>query len=293
VTRVDVPAPGGAYRWYSADVVAGDVTALFAFMLGSVFSGRYAGSHMKGGAPREHAAVHFALYQQGVRVAWLVSEYQPVSVEDDGRTLRLGRSALRYRDDGFSMSVTSAHGAWGEALEARLDVTAAAPPGDEALVVVGQRHRWQPLCLRGVARLSVPSLELSREGLCAHDRHAGDVPLGTGGVGGWDQVRTHRGERTDVRLRPWGAPAIVAELSDGRLSVSRRDEASPRQRSSWGLSVPRELGLGGAPTALESSPFYARLEASDGGGHAFAEVADFERFHGTSGAAGALGKAES
>jgi carotenoid 1,2-hydratase len=291
MTRVSLPASKGAYRWYSADVVAGPFTAFFTFMLGSVFSGRYAASHKKGGPAREHAAVHFALYEQGVRVAWVVNEFQPVAVEDAGRTLRLGTSTLTYRAEGFSMHVASASTAWASAIEATLDVTAESPRGAEQAVVEGLGHRWQPLCVRGRARLAVPNWELDLSGLASHDSHAGDAPLGHGGFAGWDQVRTHRPGSSRVLLRPWGAPTLVAELVDGALSIARHRDEAPGARSNWGLSLPASLGLGGAPTVLESSPFYARLESSDGAAHAFAEVADFERFHGTSGGRLAGGKA--
>ncbi|MCU0695699.1 MAG: carotenoid 1,2-hydratase [Myxococcaceae bacterium] len=291
MTRVQVPAQGGAYRWYSADVVAGDYTALFAFMLGSVFSGRYAASHKKGGSPREHAAVHVALYEKGVRVVWVVNEFQDVAVEAEGRTLRLGGSFLTYRPDGFTMHVASAQTAWAAAVEATLDFTTASPLGAEQSVVNGLVHRWQPLCVRGTARLVVPSWELDLVGLGSHDSHAGDVPLGAGGLSGFDRIRTHREAFSSIRLRPWGAPTLVAEVREGRLAVSHEDDVGQSARSNWGLSFPATLGVGGAPTVLESSPFYARLEASEPGAHVFAEVADFERFHGTSGARAASGKA--
>jgi carotenoid 1,2-hydratase len=189
------------------------------------------------------------------------------------------------------MHVASAQTAWAASIEAALDFTAEAPPGAELPVVDGPVHRWQPLCVRGRAHLVVPSWELDLSGLGSHDSHAGDAPLGTAGLSGWDQVRTHRAASSAIRLRPWGAPTLVAEVVDGALSVTRRDDASTGARSNWGLPLPASLGLGGAPTVLESSPFYARLEASDGAAHAFAEVADFERFHGTSGGRLAGGKA--
>ena len=50
------------------------------------------------------------------------------------------------------------------------------------------------------------------------------------------------------------------------------------RRSRWGLSVPAKYG-GATPRLLESSPFYARLEAEAGGAHTLGEVADFRRFH--------------
>ena len=43
--------------------------------------------------------------------------------------------------------------------------------------------------------------------------------------------------------------------------------------------MPTSLGVGGAPALLESSPFYARLEAQSDEAQAIGEVADFARFH--------------
>jgi carotenoid 1,2-hydratase len=291
MTRVVLPARGGAYRWYSADVVAGDVTALVTFMLGSVFSGRYSTSHKKGGAAREHAAVHFALYEKGVRVAWVVNEFQDVCVEDDGRTLRVGASSLSYRDEGFTMRVVGMQTPWAAAVEATIDFVCDTPPGAEQAVVNGLVHRWQPLCVRGRAHLVVPTWELDVTGVGSHDSHAGDVPLGMGGLVGWDQVRTHRAATSDLRLAPWGAPALIAESVNGAVCVARHDLEVERTRSNWGLGLPTSLGVAGPPTVLESSPFYARLEASADGAHALAEVADFERFHGSSSGVRADGKA--
>jgi carotenoid 1,2-hydratase len=51
----------------------------------------------------------------------------------------------------------------------------------------------------------------------------------------------------------------------------------------WGLRVPARLQVGnqvvGEPRLLESSPFYARLEARQGALDSLGEVADFRRFH--------------
>ena len=60
-------------------------------------------------------------------------------------------------------------------------------------------------------------------------------------------------------------------------------EARPTSRTGWGLRVPARLRVGdaevGVPRLLESSPFYARVEARDEGLDVLGEVADFRRFH--------------
>jgi carotenoid 1,2-hydratase len=57
----------------------------------------------------------------------------------------------------------------------------------------------------------------------------------------------------------------------------------PTSITGWGLRVPARLHSGcevvGPPRLLESSPFYARLEARQGQLDSMGEVADFRRFH--------------
>ena len=40
MNRIELPAQSGAYRWYYVDVTAGDYTAVFIFMIGSIFSAK-------------------------------------------------------------------------------------------------------------------------------------------------------------------------------------------------------------------------------------------------------------
>ncbi len=56
-----LPDQPGAYRWYYADVTAGDVTAVVIFMIGAVFSPRYSAAAARGGRPIDHCAVNLAL----------------------------------------------------------------------------------------------------------------------------------------------------------------------------------------------------------------------------------------
>lgn len=74
--RDALPAPPdrpGAYRWFYSDVTAGEYSAVFIFMVGSLFSPRYAVGARRGALPLEHCAVNFALYRQGVRRCWVLS----------------------------------------------------------------------------------------------------------------------------------------------------------------------------------------------------------------------------
>lgn len=280
MNRVELPSKSGAYRWYYADVTAGEVSAVFIFMVGSIFSARYSASLKKGGLPREHAAVNFALYEHGVRSLWVLTEYQAVSVEDEGRTLRIGSSWLRYDEQRFSMFVKDRTTPWGAPTEATLTFTPTSALGPELRLVDGLSHHWRPICPRGVARVTVPTQDLDVTGDGYHDGNHGDVPLGSD-LSGWEWIRTHRPDATHISYRPWGgAPSIDVDASAAGVHVGRVAAAPlETQRTGWGLRVPRRLGPDAEPFLLESSPFYARLEAGQGGQHALGEVADFARFH--------------
>lgn len=280
MNRVELPARSGAYRWYYADVTAGETSAVFIFMVGSLFSARYSASLKKGGLPREHAAVNFALYEQGVRTAWVLTEYQAVSVDDGGRTLRIGESALSYDDGGFTMTVKDKTTPWGVPTQAQLRFTPQVPVGPELQLVEGLSHHWRPICVRGEARVTVPTHGVDVTGRGYHDGNHGEVALGSD-LPGWAWTRTHHAEATHIHYRPWGgAPGLEVNATPTTLDVRRSSQPAPRTtRTGWGLQVPAELGPRLEPVLLESSPFYARLEAHGADSQAIGEVADFVRFH--------------
>lgn len=285
MNHFELPTRSGAYRWYYVDVTAGDYTAVFIFMVGSVFSARYSASLKRGGAPREHAAVNFALYEKGARYLWVLSEYQDVTLSDDARTLRIGSSWLRYDDGRLTAEIQDKTApfmltGWGEPTHVRLDFSALGPTHPEVVLVDGLSHRWRPIAARGEARVQVLSHGLDLRGRGYHDGNHGDVPLG-GDLRGWEWVRVHGEASTDITYRPWAAgPAARVHVTESEATSRREMLLAPESmRTSWGLQVPRELGVRGAPRLLESSPFYARAEAHDGAAHAMGEVADFRRFH--------------
>ena len=61
MNRIELPRQSGAYRWYYFDVTAGDFTAVFIFMIGSIFSARYSAGLKRGALPTAHSAVNFAI----------------------------------------------------------------------------------------------------------------------------------------------------------------------------------------------------------------------------------------
>ena len=283
MNQIEIPRASGSYRWYYVDVASGPYTAVFIFMIGSVFSARYSRALKRGAVPGEHAAINFALYENGNRVAWALSEYP--HFQADERSLRIGRSELRYTSHGLRAEIHERTApffmtGWGSELNVQLELTNEGPSLDEVTLVEGLSHAWRPIAPRARATVKLEPLGLRLEGRAYHDGNHGLVPLGTD-LKGWEWVRVHDEARTSIVYRPWSAaPAIVASISQDHAHSHRQhlpEEA--RTRSAWGLRVPSSLGVRGQPRWMESSPFYARGEASFGCAHALGEVADFARFH--------------
>ncbi len=284
MNTIELPATSGAYRWYYVDVTAGDRTAVFIFMVGSIFSARYSMALKKGGLPREHAAVNFALYEKGVRTMWVLTEYGDVKTPD-AQTLQIGDSTLQYgrqhlraviRDKTTPFMMTG----WGAPAHVELELTPEGPTHDELRLVPGLDHFWRPIAARSKATVRVKGRDLEFTGRAYHDGNHGLVPLGFD-LPGWEWVRTHSPHDTNVIYRPWANTPSLQVCVDAQHASASTIEVGPRasQRSNWGLQVPATLGVTGAPALIESSPFYARLEAKTGGHHALGEVADFARFH--------------
>jgi carotenoid 1,2-hydratase len=279
-----LPSESGAYRWYYADVTAGELSAVFIFMVGSLFSPRYSVSARRGGLPREHCAVNFALYHRGVRKRWVLSEY-PVMEQASSRHLRIGRSTLSYDGGMVRMEVDERTAPWGRPVRARLVLEPMTPLGDEVQLVPGLPHWWQPMAPRTRAWLEVDSENVRAEGLGYHDTNHGGEQLGAR-LSGWHWSRTHGEQETvvDYVLPAGVAPVRVTAGPRGiRCERGVGSEAMPTGRTGWGLRVPRHLRAGnrvvGEPRLLESSPFYARVEARQAGLDTLGEVADFRRFH--------------
>jgi carotenoid 1,2-hydratase len=274
-----LPEAPGAYRWYYADVVAGDTTAVFILMLGSLFSPRYAARSCA--VPLQHCAVNFALYRRGVRQQWVLSEY--TGAQADGRSLRIGNSRLHYHPDGtVDFFVRARCAPFGPVTKVGLTLRPEAPGLPPQTLVEGLSHRWTPLVPRAQATLRLPLLGEVLEGVGYHDCNAGEVPLGTD-LPGWTWARVHAPDATHVHYQLPAAQALSLSATPRQARLVRMHQTpAPGVRTGWGLLVPSSLQAGPvrlpAPRLLESSPFYARLEAASGTAQALGEVADFRRF---------------
>ena len=281
---LELPEQSGAYRWLYLDVTSGEDTAVAIFMLGSVFSPRYARGLSRGASPMRHCAVNFALYRGGVRRVWVLTEY-PGATLTGQHTLTIGGSRWRWRDDGsIEVEICDRAAPFGPAVRAEIALSPGAAQHAAIALDPAARHFWEPRAPRSHAQVRVPQLGVSFEGRAYHDGNHGTEPLGAR-MPGWRWTRVHGPELTQVTYEPWGVDAIQVAASDRQLAVERRRIAAAEgRRSGWGLSVPTQLAPWTqvalpAPRLVESSPFYARLEAADAHHHALAEVADFRRFH--------------
>jgi carotenoid 1,2-hydratase len=245
-----------------------------------VFSPRYAAAARRGAPPLDHCAVNCALYRNGRRLAWAFTEHRGASLER--RALAIGASRLRYAEDGtLRIAIAERTAPWGRPVALDLVLEPMAPAAPEMRVDGARPHFWQARMPRARAWLGMRSERV--EGLGYHDTNHGTERLG-GSVRGWRWTRIHAPEATWVHYRPAGA-APVLELEAGARATAlrvRAPAADRLRRSGWGLPVPSVLAAGPAAlpvaAALESSPFYARLEGGGEGTHALGEVADFRRF---------------
>lgn len=273
--REALPQAPGAYRWFYADVSAQGWSAVFIFMLGSLFSPRYSVAARRGGSPLSYSAVNFALYHRGERQCWVLSEY-PLAAVQGQRVLRIGGSRLVYARNGtVRMEVGERTAPWGRRVQARLELRPLTPSGPEVELVPGLPHYWQALAPRSHARLEVPSAGVAVEGLGYHDGNHGEELLGER-LERWSWYRTHGPEDTVVDYVPEGARPVRVVASAAGTRCERQEGAAwqaPLRRTGWGLQVPQPMRL------LESSPFYARVEARSGERETLGEVADFRRFH--------------
>jgi carotenoid 1,2-hydratase len=279
-----LPQRSGSYLWLYTDVVVGDVTAVCIFLIGSVFSPRYAAGARGGALPVEHCAVNVALYRRGRRMAWAFTEYPGVAPAGP-EAIAIGSSTLRYAGDGtLVVTIRERTAPWGRPLDARLELTPARALAAALPLDVQRLHYWEPRIVRGTARLEVPALGIAGTGLGYHDANRGGTALGDG-VDGWWWTRVHAPDASFVRYGVHGAASVIelATHDDREPSVVHVPSVGRRQRrSAWGLALPTDIGAGGvavpARRLLESSPFYARQETHAAGLHALGESADFRRF---------------
>jgi carotenoid 1,2-hydratase len=285
VHSVELPTASGAYRWYYVDVSNGEYTFVAIFMLGGLFSPRYAKASKRGAAPTEYSAVNCAVYRHGQRVAWVLSEYAQAQVDASCSALTIGRSVFRYRPGGCDIVIDDQTTPFlmtslGEAFQARASVEFEGPSGDEVKLFEGQPHFWQARAPFAKASVEVSTLSLAFAGRAYHDLNHGAELLGTR-VPGWEWQRTHSPLKTEVVYRPHGESNDIRVVAHAdSVNVSREPQQAFEQRhTGWRLKVPKAFVEPEASAMLESSPFYARLEVNAGEQLALAEVANFRRFH--------------
>lgn len=274
-----LPDRAGAYRWYYADVGCGEVSAVVIFLLGSLFSPRYAAR--RGALPIEHCAVNFALYVGGRRKQWVLSEYAH-GTQSDG-VLSIGRSLFQVNSDGsVEIDLRERLAPFGAETRAELVLRPTAPGLGVVPLLPDGSHVWEPRAPRCDAELRLPLLGHVLQGHGYHDANAGDSPLGST-LPSWSWTRVHAPDQTAIDFRLPAGERLTVRTTEGGSSLSRDEAPVPEVTpTSWGLRIPRTLSAGGlevpGPDLVESSPFYARQVARSGDLHAIGEVADFRRF---------------
>jgi carotenoid 1,2-hydratase len=278
MTPLELCTAPGSYRWYYLDVSEGEWTAVAIFMVGSLFSSRYSKNHRET-PPTAHSAVNFALYRAGRRVAWVLSEYPHATLEGD--VLHIGPSSFERLPNGRVTARIIERTPWWQApVQAELTLEPQCDEVKAVTLVEGLSHQWHPFAVRARGEVNVPSHDVRFSGAGYHDGNSGARVLGTD-LAGWTWLRVHRADVTTIEYRPHGTAPWLVEATASSATVKHVELPPLRStRTGWGLTIPSRLGaLSAEPRLLESSPFYARLEAREGDAHALGEAGDFARFH--------------
>lgn len=270
-----VPLHEDSYRWIYADVSSGDTSAVFIFMVGSVFSRRYATSDSR---PTMHSAVNLAVYDKHKTLAWVLTEHQRVDATPT--RWRIGRSAVELLPDGTIHAQVDERTKLGARVRAELRLQPTAPPLRPRALAENTTHTWQPLAPRARAILSFQGAELAGAGYL--DTNAGGTKLGTD-LARWTWSRVHGPELTEIRYEVEGGLRTLLRVRDSSVEELVAEDPPPSRRNFWGLSVPANVRLGDgglldAGPLVESSPFYARQHSRAGNVFVLSESADFARF---------------
>ncbi|MEJ7733235.1 MAG: carotenoid 1,2-hydratase [Polyangiaceae bacterium] len=282
------------------------------FMLGSVFSPRYAAARARGAGhhPLDFAAVNAAVYgdSQAAR-RWSLTERCGASRAPD--TLRVGNSQLRWEGDGLCVAVDERTAPFPGRIRGRVTLRAQRWHGEPRALDEAGRHMWWPIAPGGRAEVELEEPRLRFEGTAYLDANTGDRGLEEDFTS-WSWLRAVG--RRDVRVvydvvprtvpgpRGVAAHSVVAAGSapatppaPRRLALQFTDQgattalgplrAASLPRTRWGLTRPvRHDGLDPPRVlrTLEDTPFYARslVDVGLGGERRLAmhESLDLERF---------------
>jgi len=233
--------------------------------IGSVFSPYYAWARAKGPAqPEDFCAINVALYSPGAG-RWAMTERAAASLTRDRDTLRIGPSALHWRDGQLDIMLDEISVPWLRRIRGSIRLTAEALPDCIVHLDDAGHHRWRPIAplARVEARFDAPALNWQGHGY--FDMNSGDAPLEQA----FDHWHWSRARRANEALILYAATRRDGSRFDLALACDRAGRvlerpAPPRQRlpsTLWRLR--REVG-GDADArphlvrTLEDSPFYAR-----------------------------------
>ena len=260
-------APGG-YRWWYLDAQSDDgrhALTVIAF-IGSVFSPYYAWARHGGAAvPAEHhVAVNVALHGPS-RSAWSMTERGARSLERARNFLRIGPSALVWRDDALVITLDERNCPWPARIRGEIRLHPRVLPGYRCALDRHAQHWWAPLA--PLARIEVdlkdPQQRWSGPGYL--DTNGGARPLEED-FAGWHWLRAGLGPDAAVLYDVLRADGTRLELALAFAASGRVEQFAPPPWQSLGRSAWRmerytrceERGTARITRKLLDAPFYAR-----------------------------------
>lgn len=223
--------------------------------------------------PAEHAAVNLALYRRGRPFAWVMTEHEGGSFDDDAITIagtRLSRDGAGWRIDLVDRSAPL-----GRRVEGTIRIEPLAGPAAELVLSSDSapaRHAWRVMAPRARVRADMRHPTFTLDAIGYHDRNHGEGRLeDTFSRWGWARFHGRAGTTVLYALteRDGRRRAFALRAPDGDQGAAPVTLTDPIDhdhagvRLGWGLRGPARFGVDalacelGAP--FEQAPFYARF----------------------------------
>ncbi len=227
-----------------------------------MFSPHYAAARRRGAAnPREHCALNVALYGRGKH--WALTERPRAALEQSETTLRIGPSALQWKDGALTVDIDERAVPRFTRLRGRIRLFPRALTSCVNVLDEAGGHHWWPIApqARVEVEMQNPSLRWSGSGYL--DSNWGARALEEDFTDWtWSRAETKDGALTlyDAQRRHGDAVSLAYRFGgDGSVQTFAPPPVADLPRTGWRMPRPtRSEGGARAIRTLEDTPFYAR-----------------------------------
>lgn len=248
-----------------------------------MFSPYYAAARRRGPAdPLDHNAFNLALYRPGGG-CWAMTERGRRRLERGPDALRIGPSAIAWRDETLVVDIDERCAPWPRRLRGRLRLWPQAFTQTTFELDAAGRHRWSPIAPSARIEVEFDDPALRWQGAAYLDANDGDAALDADfDDWTWSRTALAGGGTTihyDVQRRDGSTLALALGVdADGRVTPDGMPPQHRLARTGWGIERPAR-GAATLSRTLEDGPFYARsLLTLPDGTHTVHESLSLARF---------------